>query len=46
MVPPVDPDTMSPAEMRALVSALLGKVAELERVVVAQRRCVSIELPR
>ena len=37
MVPPADPDTLSPAELKALVSALLGKVAELEQVVAAQR---------
>ena len=37
MVPPADPDTLSPAELKALVSALLGKVAELERTVAAQR---------
>jgi hypothetical protein len=37
MVPPVDPDALSSAELKALVSALLGKVAELERTVAAQR---------
>ena len=37
MVPPADPDALSPAELKALVSALLGKVAELERTVAAQR---------
>ncbi|MFC7539076.1 transposase [Siccirubricoccus deserti] len=37
MVPPADPDALSPAELKALVSALLGKVAELERRVAAQR---------
>ncbi|TDH57902.1 hypothetical protein E2C06_35430, partial [Dankookia rubra] len=37
MVPPADPDTLSLAELKALVSALLGKVAELERTVAAQR---------
>jgi Transposase IS66 family len=37
MVPPADPDTLSPAELKALVKALLGKVAELERTVAAQR---------
>ena len=37
MIPPADPDALSPAELKALVSALLGKVAELERTVAAQR---------
>jgi Transposase IS66 family len=37
MVPPVDPDALSPAELKALVVELLGKVAELERTVAAQR---------
>jgi Transposase IS66 family len=37
MVPPADPDALSAAELKALVSALLSKVAELERVVAAQR---------
>ena len=37
MVPPADPDALSAAELKALVSALLGKVAELERTVAAQR---------
>src|SRR5919199_2245172 len=37
MVPPADPDTVSLAGLRALVSALLGKVADLERTVAAQR---------
>src|SRR3954447_12899635 len=37
MVPPAAPDALSPAELKALVSALLGKVAELERRVAAQR---------
>jgi hypothetical protein len=37
MVPPADPDTLSATELKALVSALLGKVAELERTVAAQR---------
>jgi hypothetical protein len=37
MVPPADPDTLSLAELKVLVGALLGKVAELERTVAAQR---------
>jgi Transposase IS66 family len=37
MVPPVDPDALSPAELKALVVELLAKVAELERTVAAQR---------
>jgi len=37
MVPPVDPDTLSRAESKAVVIALLGKVAALERTVAAQR---------
>ncbi|HEY8611982.1 MAG TPA: transposase [Roseomonas sp.] len=37
MVPPADPDALSSAELKALVSALLGKVAELERTVALQR---------
>jgi Transposase IS66 family len=37
MVPPADPDALSPAELRALVSTLMGKVADLERTVAAQR---------
>jgi hypothetical protein len=37
MVPPADPDTLSPAELKALVVELLGKVAELEERVAAQR---------
>ena len=37
MVPPADPDTLSAAELKALVGALLGKVADLERTVAAQR---------
>ena len=37
MVPPADPDALSAAELKALVSALLGRVAELERTVAAQR---------
>jgi transposase IS66 family protein len=37
MVPPADPDTLSPAELKALVAELLAKLAELERMVAAQR---------
>jgi hypothetical protein len=37
MVPPADPDALSPAELKTLVSALLGEVADLERTVAAQR---------
>jgi hypothetical protein len=37
MVPPADPDTLSPAELKALVGALLSQVTELERTVAAQR---------
>ncbi len=37
MVPAGDPDTLSPAELKALVVELLAKVAELERTVAAQR---------
>src|SRR5215212_2699954 len=37
MVPPVDPDALSPAELKALVVELLAKVAEFERTVAAQR---------
>ncbi len=37
MAPPADPDALSPAELKALVIELLGKVADLERTVVAQR---------
>ena len=37
MVPPADPDALFLAELKALVSALLGKVADLERTVAAQR---------
>jgi Transposase IS66 family len=37
MVPPADPDTLSPAELKALVVELLGQVAELEQRVAAQR---------
>jgi hypothetical protein len=36
MVPPSDPHALSPAELKALARALLGKVAELERTVAAQ----------
>jgi hypothetical protein len=35
MVPLADPDALSPAELQALVSALLDKAAELERTVAA-----------
>src|SRR5215218_9276873 len=37
MVPPADPDTLSPAEPKALVVELLGKVAALEQRLAAQR---------
>ena len=37
MVPPANPDTLSSAELKALVLELLGKVADLERVVARQR---------
>ena len=37
MVPPADPDGLSPAELKALVIALLSKVAELELTVSALR---------
>ena len=37
MVPAADPDTLSPAELKALVVELLAKVAELARTVAAQR---------
>src|SRR3712207_1880200 len=41
MVPPADPDALSLAELKALVSALLGKVADLERTVAAQREAIA-----
>jgi hypothetical protein len=37
MAPPADLDALSPAELKALVLDLLGKVADLERTVAAQR---------
>jgi len=37
MAPPVDLDTLSAADLKALVLTLLARVAELERTVVAQR---------
>jgi hypothetical protein len=37
MVPPADLDAPTPAELKALVVELLGKVAELERTAAAQR---------
>jgi hypothetical protein len=37
MVPPADLDALTPAELKALVVELLGKVAELERTAAAQR---------
>src|SRR5919206_688759 len=37
MVRPGDPDALSPADLKALVVELLGKVAALERTVAAQR---------
>src|SRR3712207_6404487 len=37
MAPPADLDALSPAELKALVLDLLGKMAELERTVAAQR---------
>ena len=37
MAPPADLDALSPAELKALVLDLLGKMADLERTVAAQR---------
>jgi Transposase IS66 family len=37
MSPPSELDALSPAELKALIVQLLGKMAELERTVVAQR---------
>jgi Transposase IS66 family len=37
MAPPVDLDALPPAELKALVSQLLGEMAELERTIAAQR---------
>ncbi len=37
MAPPPDLDTLSPADLKALVLTLLARVSELERTVVAQR---------
>jgi hypothetical protein len=37
MAPPADLDAFSPAELKALILDLLGKVADLERTVAAQR---------
>src|SRR5215211_5495938 len=37
MAQPADPDALSPVELRGLVSALQGKVVDLERTVAAQR---------
>src|SRR5918998_3461044 len=37
MVPPADLDALSPAELKALVIQLLGKMAELERTIATQR---------
>ena len=37
MSPPPDLDTLSSAELKALVLALLARVSDLERTVIAQR---------
>src|SRR4051812_47206012 len=37
MAPPADLEALSPVELKALVLQLLGKVAELEQTVAAQR---------
>ncbi|MDO9711926.1 hypothetical protein [Paracraurococcus lichenis] len=41
MVPPADPDALSPAEPKALDIAPLGKMAELERTVAVQREQIA-----
>lgn len=42
MVPPAAPDALSLAELKALVGAVLGKAAELERPVAAQREEIAL----